>query len=227
MTGTGFRIFHKIERPKQNLVESFRNIPTPNIADVMNRFFCVDAEIKPFNNNKLLGTAFTVKSRTADNLMFHKALDLAEPGDVIIVDVQGDKINAVTGEIMMRYAMKKGISGFIIDGAIRDTGAVKNLSNFSVYARGVTPRGPYKDGPGEINVPINCGGVTVYPGDIIVGDEDGVVIINPNKAEIILEKAKDKMEQEIEKFKKIEEGTMDRTWIDEKLRSKGCKFIFD
>lgn len=224
MSNMGLRINKNIERPSKILIESFRDLPTSNIADSMERFFTVDSSIKPFNEDHLLGTAFTVRSRTADNLMFHKALDLAEPGDIIVVDVQGDMVNAVTGEIMVRYAMKKGIAGFLIDGAVRDTGAIKKIP-FPVYAKGSNPKGPYKDGPGEINVPVNCGGVVVKPGDIIVGDEDGVVIVDKNNAENVLERAKVINQKEAALFKAIEEDTWDRNWIDRTLIEKGYKII--
>lgn len=224
MSNVGFRIYTKVSRPPKSLVEAFQGLPTPNIADNMSRFFCAAAAIKPMNGCKLLGTAFTVRSSTADNLLFHKALDLAEPGDVIVVDVQGDMINSVTGEIMMRYAMKRGIAGFLIDGAIRDSGALKSL-DFAVYARGATPQGPYKDGPGEINVPVSCGGVVINPGDIIVGDEDGVVIISPKDAPEILEKSRATLAKESGIFKSIAEGTLDRSWVDRVLQEKGCEYI--
>jgi regulator of RNase E activity RraA len=224
MSNTGFRIYTNIERPSSELIQSFSNIPTPNIADSMNRFFTVDSEIKPYNDTPLIGSAFTVRARTADNLMFHKALDLAEPGDIIVVDVQGDMINAVTGEIMIRYAMKKKIGGFLIDGAVRDTGAMKELP-FPVYAKGSNPKGPYKDGPGEINVPVNCGGAIVNPGDIVVGDEDGVVIIDKKDAPDVLKKATSIYENEQAIFDAIEAGTLDRSWIDETLAAKGCEII--
>jgi RraA family protein len=224
MSNVGFRIYTKVERPSKELVEAFKGLPTPNIADNMSRFFCVDAAIKPMNSKHLLGTALTVRSSTADNLMFHKALDMAEPGDVIVVDVQGDMINSVAGEIMMRYAMKRGIVGFLIDGAVRDSGALKNL-DFAVYARGANPKGPYKDGPGEINVPVSCGGVVVNPGDIIVGDEDGVVVITPKDAPEVLEKARATFAKEASIFEAIEGDTLDRSWVDKVLQEKGCEII--
>lgn len=226
MSNVGFRVYTKIERPDSELVKGFKGIPVANIADNMNRFSCVDARIKPMNRSPLLGTAFTVKSRTADNLLFHKALDIAKPGDVIVVDVQGDTVNSVTGEIMMRYAKKKGLAGFLIDGAIRDSGALAEM-DFAVYAKGVTPMGPYKDGPGEINVPVSCGGVVVNPGDIIVGDEDGVVVIKPQDAPDILAKARATTIKEAGIFKAIEEGTWDRAWVDKTLKERGCEIIDD
>lgn len=225
MPNVGFRIFTKINRPGRELVEGFRGIPVANIADEMNRLYCVDARIKPVNGTPLLGTAFTVKARTADNLMFHKAIDLAQPGDVIVVDVQGDLTNSVVGEIMMRQVLKKGISGVVVDGAIRDVEALREMK-VAVYAAGVTPKGPYKDGPGEINVPVCCGGQVVKPGDIIVGDADGIVVIDPRDAQQVLEKARIKLKKEQETFKAIEAGTVDRSmYSDEAFIKKGCEII--
>ena len=224
MSNVGFRIYTKINRPSAELVESFKGLPVANIADEMNRFFCMDARIKPMNKTPLLGPAFTVRTRTGDNLLLHKAIDMAQPGDVIVVDVQGEVVNAITGEIMMREARKKGLGGVIVDGAVRDSEALREL-DMPVYAAGVTPKGPYKDGPGEINVPISCGGVVVNPGDIVVGDADGVVVITPEDAPGLLIKAKAKFQKEQEIFQAIEAGTRDKTWIERELKARGCEVI--
>ncbi|HMM22101.1 MAG TPA: RraA family protein [Selenomonadales bacterium] len=227
MANAGFRIYTKINRPDRALVEQFRDLPVANIADEMNRFSCLDARIKPLNRTPLLGTAFTVKARAGDNLMLHKAIDMAQPGDVIVVDGQGDLVNSLTGEIMMRQVLKKGIAGVIIDGAVRDADALHELG-LAVYAAGVTPKGPYKNGPGEINVPVCCGGMVVNPGDILVGDGDGVVVISPQDAPVIAEKAKAKQNKEQETFKRIEAGTVDRSaYSDEVFKKLGCEFIDD
>jgi RraA family protein len=227
MSNVGFRIFKKINRPSRELVERFAGLPVANIADEMNRLGCVDARIKPLNNKPLLGTAFTVKARIGDNLLFHKALDLAQPGDVIVVDGQGDLVNSLTGEIMMRQALKKGLAGIVVDGAVRDSEALREM-DLAIYAAGVTPKGPYKDGPGEINVPVCCGGVSINPGDIIVGDADGIVVISPKDAPVIAEKAKIKMQKEQITFKKIAEGTLDRSmYSDEAFIKRGCEIIDD
>ena len=227
MSNAGFRIYTKIRRPARELVEEFRGLPVANIADEMNRLFCVDARIKPLNHTPLLGTAFTVKAKVGDNLMFHKAIDMAQPGDVIVVDVQGDLTNSLTGEIMMRLAAKRGLAGVVVDGAVRDADALREME-FSVYAAGVTPKGPYKEGPGEINVPVSCGGVVVFPGDILVGDGDGIVVISPKDAPTVLEKAKKKLAQEQATFKAIEEGTLDRSaYSDEAFIKKGCEILDD
>jgi RraA family protein len=224
--GTGFRIYTKINRPAKELVEAFRGLPAANVADEMNRFSCMDARIKPVNSAPLLGTAFTVKARSADNLLLHKAIDTAQPGDVIVVEAQGDTVNSLIGEIMLRQAIKRNIAGIIVDGAIRDIEALRQM-NFPVYAAGCTPRGPYKDGPGEINAPISCGGVVIHPGDIIVGDADGVVVISPKDAPAVAKKAKGKFLEEQEKFRAIEAGTLDRSWVDKALAERGCEIIDD
>lgn len=225
MSNAGCRIFLKINRPEKALVQGFSGIPVANIADEMNRFFCVDARIKPYNDKPLLGTAFTVKARVTDNLFLHKALELAQPGDVIIVDAQGDLSNAITGEIMMTQAAVNGIAGVVIDGAIRDAEAMKHV-DMSVYAAGVQPKGPFKNGPGEINVPVCCGGVIVNPGDIVVGDKDGIVIINPKDAPVILEKAKVKLANETKALEAIKAGEKrEKPWLDKELQAINCEII--
>nr|WP_092070121.1 RraA family protein [Dendrosporobacter quercicolus]NSL48134.1 RraA family protein [Dendrosporobacter quercicolus DSM 1736]SDM06623.1 RraA famliy [Dendrosporobacter quercicolus] len=227
MSNVGFRIFKKVNRPGRELIDAFAGLPVANIADEMNRFSCVAARIKAVNKALLLGPAFTVKARIGDNMLFHKALDLAEPGDIIVVDVQGDTVNSVTGEIMMRQALKKGLGGIVIDGAVRDIGALREMS-MPIYAAAVTPQGPYKDGPGEINVPVSIGGVVVNPGDILAGDADGIVVIRPQDAAVIAAKAKAKQQKEAETFKAIEAGTLDRSaYSDEAFIKKGCQIIDD
>jgi RraA family protein len=227
MSNVGFRIYTKINRPSKELIEKFRGLPVANIADEMNRLNCVDARIKPLNEVPLLGTAFTVKARIGDNLLFHKALDLAQAGDIIVVDGRGDLANSLIGEIMMRQALKKGLAGIVVDGAVRDSDALRKM-NIAIYAGGITPQGPYKDGPGEINVPVCCGGVTVNPGDILVGDGDGIVVISQKDAPVIAEKAKIKSQKEQAIFQAIDNGTVDRSaYSDEAFIKRGCEIIDD
>lgn len=223
MPNPGFRIMTGIKKPPKSLVSAFEGIPVANISDNMSRLASMSAVIKPFGRPRLLGIALTVKAPVGDNLMFHKAIDIAEEGDVIVVDGQGDMNHSLCGEIMMRFAKKKGIAGFVIDGCIRDVEGLREL-DFPVYARGVTPKGPYKNGPGEINVPVVCGGQAVLPGDILVGDWDGIVVIRAEDAEYVLGKAKDHNAMEQRTFQAIEAGTVDRTWVEKTLREKGCEF---
>lgn len=227
MSTVGFRIFTKINRPSKALLEQFKGLPASNICDEMNRIGSVSARIKPVNSVPLVGPALTVKEQLGDIMMIHKAISMAEPGDVIVVDgQQGDLVNAMLGELMVQWMMSRGIAGIVIDGAIRDVDTLKKL-HFPVYAAGVTPKGPYKSGPGEINVPINCGGVVVNPGDIVVGDADGIVIIPAKDGPAVLEKAKAKFQKEIEIRTAIAKGAWNPAYTDEELRQKGCEIIND
>lgn len=227
MSNLGFRIIRNIKRPSNDLLQKFNNIPTAFIGDTVNRFFCVDSRIKMINKKSqlsMVGSAFTVRTRIADNLMVHKAIDMAKPGDVIVIDAEGNMNAAIFGDHMATMAMKKKFAGYVVDGCIRDVEEIEKM-DFPVFAKGVNPRGPYKDGPGEINVPISCGGVVVRPGDIIIGDRDGLVVIPLEEAEIVLEKLKAIFKKEEETTKNIDEGTLDRAWVDEKLHEKGCEII--
>ena len=130
----------------------------------------------------MVGTALTVRTAIGDNLAIHRALDLIRPGDVVVIDGGGDTTRALVGEIMTTLAATRGAAGMVVDGAIRDAGALAR-SPFPCFARAAIHRGPYKNGPGEINVPVSIGGMIVEPGDIVVGDEDGVVAFPPAIAE--------------------------------------------
>jgi Demethylmenaquinone methyltransferase len=224
MGNVGFRIFTKINRPAKELVEGFRDLPVANLADMMNRTCVLDARIKKVSKGNLLGIAFTVKTRAGDNLMLHKALQMAQPGDVILVDAHGDMTNSITGEIMMHTAIQKNLAGIVIDGAIRDVAVLQEME-LPIFAAGVTPAGPYKEGPGEINVPISMGSVVVRPGDIVVGDEDGIVIVRPEDAAELIEKTQKKHAVEVEIIKTIQAGTRDNSWIDKELSARGCEVI--
>ena len=225
MSNVGFRIYSKINRPDRTLIEGFRDIPVANIADCMSRLFCIDARIKPMNRVPVLGPAFTVKSRVTDNLLLNKAIDMAAPGDVIVVDVEGDLSHAVIGELMLLWAKQRGIAAVIVNGAVRDAQAISEMDGIGVFAAGATPKGPYKDGPGEINVPVSCGGIVIRPGDILAGDADGLVVIRPEDAAEILVKAKATMSKEAGFMRDIASNAWDRAWIDKALTAKGCEFI--
>jgi RraA family protein len=169
----------------------------------------------------LAGPALTVKTRPGDNLMIHKALTLAQAGDVIVVDGGGDLTNALFGEIMMTTAVRIGVAGIVLNGAVRDSEEI-GRGNFPLYAAGITHRGPYKDGPGEINVPIAIDGMVIHPGDLIVGDADGLLCIPFDDAEEILAATRQKMEAERKTLADIAAGKLDTTWIDITLNRIGC-----
>ena len=223
MSNVGFRIISDFQRPEPALVEAFRELPVANIDDCMNRTAAVDGAIRPVNKAKLLGPAFTVKVPEGDNLMFHKAMDMAKPGDVIVIDAGGDPKRAIFGTLMINYCKSRGLAGVIVDGAIRDYEELSQM-DFPVYARAVTPNGPYKNGPGEIGTVISFGGKVVRPGDIIAGDADGIVVIAPEDAKELAQKAQKVLDMENGILEKIlTEGTYIRPWVDEKLKELGCQ----
>lgn len=187
----GRRVYLDHKRPAQELVEQFRGFPSSNIGDVMERLYCTNSDIKPLNDAPLLGIAFTVKCPSGDNMMFHRAMDLAKPGDVLVVDGRGGMERALAGEIMMRYCKSRGFAGVVVEGCMRDSDAIREM-DFPVYCKGITPQGPYKNGPGEINVPVCVGGQVILPGDILVGDRDGIVVIRQEDATAILEEVRKK-----------------------------------
>ena len=210
------------QRPSRALVAALAEMVTPHLSDNMSRLCGAAAGVRPLHRGgKLAGPALTVRVTPGDNLMVHKAIDIAEPGDVIVVDAAGALEQAIIGEIMASWAAKRGVAGFVIDGAIRDFGAL-SAGTFPVYARGVTHRGPYKNGPGEINVPVSIGGMVVQPGDIVVGDEDGVLAVPQADAEAVLAAAREQRRKEETTLRAIAAGSIDRRWVDEALRARGC-----
>lgn len=224
MKNTGYSINLDYTRPDRALVELFRDIPVANIDDCMNRTAAVDGAIRPLNRTPLLGTAFTVQVPEGDNLMFHKAMDLAQPGDVIVIDAGGDTNRAIFGGLMISYCKVRGLAGVIVDGAIRDYRELADM-DFPVYAKGVTPNGPYKNGPGTIGETISFGGKVVRPGDIIVGDEDGIIIIKPEQAEELHKAAQGVVAKEAAILDNIlNRHSYDRPWVDEQLTKTGCTF---
>ena len=220
MTQPGFRILPR-EHTDPGLLRLFDGLPTAIISDNMNRMTGTWG-LAPMHapGTALLGTALTVRTRPGDNLMIHKALQLGKPGDVLVIDGAGALDRALFGDIMKNVAKMRGFAGVVIDGAIRDAAAYREDS-FPCYARGVCHRGPYKDGPGEINVPVTIGGVVVNPGDIVVGDDDGLVFIAPADAKMVAEASRKKALAEAATLDSIAAGTYDDQWIDQTLKTKG------
>lgn len=220
------KIIRKISRVDPKIIELFTNMPVANIDDNMGRIAAVRANITEVNRGHLVGSAFTVKVPQGDNLMLHAAMDMAEPGDVIVIDAGGFCDRAIFGELMATYCKKRGIKGIVCDGAIRDRDGLEKMENFPIYAVGNTPNGPYKNGPGEINVPVVIGDKIVYPGDIVVGDADGVLFIRPKDAEYLARATKEVQTKEEKIYKRIvEDGLYERPWVEELLKKIGCEVI--
>jgi RraA family protein len=221
----GFRIYPLTARVDPGLVDRFRAIPVANISDSMSRMSAGGPRLRPMHGGGVLaGPAFTVKARPGDNLLLHKSLALAAPGDIIVCDGGGDLTNALIGELMIAHAIQRGLGGVVINGAIRDSASVR-AGNFPVFAAGVTHRGPYKDGPGEINVPVAFDGMVINPGDLIIGDDDGLLCVPRLEAETIYRAAKAKNDAEEKQMAAIKAGTSDRSWVDAALVRLGCEMM--
>lgn len=219
----GFRILSRKRVVAGEWVERARALPVANISDVMSRMAAGGATLRPMHAaGGMAGPALTVKTRPGDNLLVHKALDIAVAGDVIVVDAGGDLSNAIFGEMMLAQAARRGVAGIVIHGAIRDAAAIR-ANPLPVFAAGVTHRGPYKDGPGEINGPIAIGGMVIQSGDLVLGDDDGVLAVAIDDCRAVIEAAEAKQAAETKQMAAIEAGTLDRSWVDASLRRLGCE----
>jgi len=198
------------------LLVDLQGIPVACISDVMFRLAAGGASLRPIGRSDLLGTAITVRVPPGDNLMVHKAIDLARPGDVVVVDAGGDLTNAIIGERMVEVAQAKGIAGLVIHGAVRDATALRD-ARIPVFAAGVTHRGPYKNGPGEINFPIAINGMVIVPGDIMVGDEDGLLCLPIADGAALVAAGRKKAEHEAA----VSPLSAERGWIDSTLHKLG------
>jgi regulator of RNase E activity RraA len=172
-------------------------------------------------NLRLLGPACTVKVYPGDNLMVHKSLDIAQPGDVVVVDASSSTMTAVLGDLVSTKARHRGIAGFVVDGLIRDLPAILALGDFPVFARGVTPLGPLHRGPGEVNYPISAGGIVVHPGDIVVGDLNGVVVVAQEIAADLLERLQSRAPAENAYAESVARGEFSNDWVDKSLEQSG------
>lgn len=225
----GNRIYLKRSLPDKGLVERYSKLPAANVADCMGRISALHSDIKLMSSpeNRMCGVALTVKARPGDNLMLHQALNMAQEGDIIVVANEGDRSQAIMGEIMYRYlADFKKVAGIVIDGPIRDIDVIAH-EKCPIYATGTTPGGPFKEGPGEVNVPIAIGGVAVLPGDILLADPDGVIVIPKKDAADLIDKAEDNAAKDGAKVLKASTGQADRSWVDKLLQEKKVEFIDD
>ncbi len=216
----GFRVLPRAETDPA-LVRLFEGLPASNISDMMGRMPGT-VGLSPYHRPgvHLRGTALTVRVRAGDNLMIHHALQLGRPGEVLVIDGEGCTDRALIGEIMKSVAKSRGMVGAVVDGAIRDVASFRR-DDFACYARAVCHRGPYKEGPGEINVPVTVGGMLVHPGDILVGDDDGVVAIPPAEARAVAEATRKKAAAEAQTLDSIAQGRYDDAWIAKTLKAKG------
>lgn len=210
------------DRVPPELVQQASAYAASILADVAGRRGTMDGRVAALNPSaKVCGPAFTIEVRPGDNLMIHAAMAMARPGDVLVIDGKADTSCALMGEIMLSACRKLGIAGVVIDAAIRDTEALRELG-FPVWAVGANPNGPTKYVPGRLNWPISCGGATVHPGDLIVADADGVVVIEREKVAALLPLAASKVADETKRLQDIAAGLALRPkWLEASLRAAG------
>jgi regulator of RNase E activity RraA len=225
----GFRFKTDFERPPAKVVELYRSLMnetgclTGNVGDCIGRCAAMDSRVQSLAPGmKLVGPALTVRVPPTDNLMIHKALTLIKPGDVLVIEGGGNHSWALLGFLMVSTAQKLGVAGIVADGCVRDAQEIRK-SGFPVFSAGLSPNGPFKEGPGEINFPISCGGQVVRPGDIIIGDDDGVVVLKQELAKTVIEEVDKIIQREDKRLKEIEAGMVIRPGIDEILAQKGIK----
>ena len=218
----GYRINPRDAGPATEVVSGFQGLPAAAIGDAMSRNVGT-VGLRQYHarlDTTMCGPAFTVRVRPGDNLMIHKALMMVQSGDVLVIDGGGDVTQALVGGLMRTTCIAKHIAGLVIDGAIRDLTEWAD-DGMPIFAKGHTHRGPSKDGPGEINVPISCAGLAVLPGDLIVGDADGVVAIPKDEAADVLARTRAHLEKEARIRETNRSGSADPERFDAVLRAKG------
>lgn len=220
--GPGFRVRTEIVRPPLALTQMFRDFETPDISDILNRMYTMSPDIRNVVNGKpLVGPALTVKVFPGDNLMVHKALDVARPGDVVVVDTSGSQRNAVLGDLVANKARHRGIAGFIVDGLVRDLPGLQE-AELPVFARGITPFGPLHRGPGELNYAVSCGGIVVNPGDIVVADSSGIAVVRREVAEETIMRLRAHRARMQKYVSDVKAGNFSNEWVDRQLAADHC-----
>jgi len=220
----GFKLKKSFTRPPADLVAQLAQFAAANVSDIQGRQYTMRSEIYPvtFPGRTVVGPAVTIKARPGDNLMAMKAIDLAQPGDVIVISSDGEANLSVWGGIMSMMAAKRGIAGVITDGVVRDVAQCRE-ANLSVWATGLTPVGPTKLGPGQINQSLSCGGVIVNPGDVILADEDGVVVVPQGELEAVIGRSHERVAREQSWLDRIAQDDFSPLVdTDEALRGMGC-----
>lgn len=221
--GPGNRIRTDIKRPPRALVEAIAQFESPDISDQLNRLYAMRPDIQNVVNDRAIcGPACTVKLYPGDNLMVHAALDVAQPGDVIVVDTSSCESNAVIGDLVAQKSVHRGFAGYVIDGYARDLPMLQKVG-LPIYARGITPVGPLHRGPGELNFPVACGGVVVNPGDIVTADHTGVVVVPLKFAAEVLRRLQNQAEHLATYVASVAAGDFSNSWVDQVIESIGCE----
>jgi 4-hydroxy-4-methyl-2-oxoglutarate aldolase len=221
MSKTNADIVREFPRVPRDIVQQAGEFQAAIIADVAGRRGAMHGRVAALRPTmKLVGTAFTVDVRPGDNLMIHAAMAMARPGDVLVVDGKGDQTAALMGTIMITACRQLGIAGVVIDGAVRDSLEIDEMG-YPVFSVGTNPNGPTKNVPGRIGHPVTCGGVTVHPGDFILGDADGVVVVERDKIASLIPLAHNKVRDETARIAQIKQGNTSAGWLAAALVAAG------
>jgi regulator of RNase E activity RraA len=221
----GFRIYLNTRRPTAERLQAFTQVPTGNVADAMDRLGAMDLRIKPLDlGSRLCGPALTVRTRPGDNLMVWKALDISRPGDVLVIATYGFLTTSTLGENVVKVAAAKGLAGIVTDGACRDASGIRT-TGLPVFCAGLIPSSPSKDGPGEIGGSVSCGGIPVDAGDLIVGDEDGIVVVPFGDLDAVAKRLAAIEQKEAAMEASIAAGQFIPAWVDTVLEEKTCEYV--
>lgn len=209
------------QRPTSRLIELYRELPVATVSDVLGPGHVLHARVKPLRfGMRIVGPAYTLKLAAIDNLGMHVAVKDAQAGDVIVADQQGAALAAPVGEIMAFAAQSRGLAGIVLDGVVRDVARLR-ASAWPIFAVGAHAQQCRKDGPAWLRLPLTCAGVNVRPGDLVVGDDDGVVVVPIERAEEVAKQVIDKVKQEETRMAAIEQGATSPAWLDEAMRRSG------
>ena len=222
----GMRIIRQIPRPGADLIAGFRDIETTFVTDAMHRFYGMAGGVQPaVPGMRCCGPAVTVRVAPGDNLMVYAAFEVAQPGDVLVIESRGFTSVAQWGDQTSMAARKLGLAGVVMDGAVRDLDGIGEVG-FPVFALPVVvPNGALKDGPGEVNVPVAVGGVPVLPGDVVVADSSGVAVVPRDDAAAVLARARALSDAEPDKVARIEAGGTVPGELHDWLRAKGVEVV--
>lgn len=220
----GFSIVTEVERPAVSIVQDLSQYSVALLGDGIGRFSVMDSGIKPLKRTvRMCGPAITVEIHPADNLMVHAAMKIAQKGDIIVINARGNTENGIYGDILNSVAQRKELGGIVVDGAIRDCVEIE-ASGMPVFCRAISPLGGGKEGPGQVNIPVSCGGIVVAPGDVVVGDGDGVVVIPSHMLQSALDGARNKIDAEKKRLETIANGKDEDiypSWLIPILMEKG------
>ena len=212
-------------RPEARLVDAFREAATGWVADANGRRGALNYRVRPLTRaTHFCGVALTVRTRARDNLAPYAALAYARPGDVLVVACEAYEESSVAGDILLGMARNAGIVALVTDGMVRDIAGLDAVG-IPVFARGLTPNAPHRDGPGSIGEPIALGGVIVHPGDIVVGDDNGVVVVGREAAGAVAKGLVDVIAKEAKMDAWVRDGVKVPPWMDETLAKAGVRHL--